>query len=85
MYDACGETPESLFSTKDTWILNKAVFQRLSKELRYKTKIFCFGNESFSRMVYARVRESVRARDIGMTSEHSCRNGYVVAQCACND
>ena len=70
---------------QDTWLLNKAVFWRLSKELRYKTKIFCFGNESFSRMVYECVRESVRARDTSMTCEHSCRNPYVVAQCACND
>ena len=31
------------------------------------------------------VRESMRARDIGMTCEHSCRNAYVVAQCVCND
>ena len=50
-----------------TWILNKAAFLRLSKELKYKTKIFCFGNEGFSYMTCAYVRESVRARDIGMT------------------
>ena len=85
MYDACDETPESSLPTKDTWILNKAVFRRLSKELKYKTKIFCFGNEGFSYMAYACVRESVMARDIGMTCEHSCRNEYVVAQCVCND
>ena len=36
-------------------------------------------------MAYACVRESVRARDIGMTCEHSCRNAYVVAHCVCND
>ena len=36
-------------------------------------------------MAYACVRESVRARDIGMTCEHSCGNAYVVAQCVCND
>ena len=30
------------------------------------------------------VRESVKARHIGMTCEHSCRNAYVVAQCVCN-
>ena len=84
MYDTCGETPESTLPTKDTWLLNKAVFWRLSKELKYKTKIFCFGNEGFSYMVCANMRESVRDRDIGMTCDHSCRNAYVVAQCVCN-
>ena len=59
-------------------------------KLNYKTKIFCFGikifwNKDFSHMAYACVRKSVRARDIGMTCEHSCRNAYVVAQCVCND
>ena len=29
-------------------------------------------------MAYACVRELVRAWDIGMTCEHSCRNAYVV-------
>ena len=81
MYDAYGENPESLLTTKDTWLLNKAVFRRLSKELKYKTKIFCFGNEGFSYMAYVCVRELARAQDIGMT----CRNVYVVAQCVCND
>ena len=32
-----------------------------------RNKIFCFGNEGFSYMTSACVRESVRARDIGMT------------------
>ena len=41
-HNAYGETPESSLPTKDTWILNKAVYQRLSDELNYKTKIFCF-------------------------------------------
>ena len=50
VYDACGETPESLLPTKVTWLLNKAVFRRVSKDLKYKTKIFCFGNEGFSYM-----------------------------------
>ena len=85
MYDAYGETLESSLPIKDTWLLNKAIFRRLSKELKYKTKIFCFGNECFSHMVYACVRESVKAWDIGMTCEHSYRNAYVVAQCVCND
>ena len=85
MYDACSETLESLLPAKDIWLLNKAVFQRLFKELKNKTKIFCFGNEGFSYMAYAYVRESVRARDIGMTCEHSCRNAYVIAQCVCNN
>ena len=35
-------------------------------ELKSKTKIFCFGNEGFSYMTCACVRESVRARDISM-------------------
>ena len=61
VYDAYGETPESLLPTKDAWILNKTVFWRLFKVLKYKTKIFCFGNESFSRMAHACVRELVRA------------------------
>ena len=34
-------------------------------------------------MAYACVRESVRARDIGMICEHLCRNVYVIAQCVC--
>ena len=34
-------------------------------------------------MAYACVRESVRAWDIGMTCEYSCRNAYVIAQCVC--
>ena len=85
MYDACDESPESSLPTKDTCLLNKAVFRRLSKELKYKTKIFCFGNESFSCMEYACVRELVRTRDIGMKCEHSCRNAFVVAKCVCND
>ena len=34
-------------------------------------------------MSYACVRESMRARDIDMTCEHSCRNAYVIAQCVC--
>ena len=29
-------------------------------------------------MTCACVRESVRARDIGMTRKHSCRNAYVL-------
>ena len=36
-------------------------------------------------MAYACVRKSMRAQDIGMTCENSCRNAYVVAQCVCND
>ena len=84
VYDAYGENLESLLPTKDTWLLNKAVFRRLFKELKYKTKIFCFGNEDFSYMAYACVRESTRAQDIGMTCDHSCGNVYVVAQCVCN-
>ena len=36
-------------------------------------------------MAYACVRRLVRAQDIGMTYEHSCRNAYVAAQCVCND
>ena len=36
-------------------------------------------------MAYACVRELVRARDIGMTCEHSCINVYVATQCVCND
>ena len=32
-------------------------------------------------MAYACAKESVRARDIAMTCEHSCRNIYVIAQC----
>ena len=32
-------------------------------------------------LTYACVKESVRARDIGMTCEHSYRNAYVVSQC----
>ena len=36
-------------------------------ELKNKTKIFCFGNEGFSYMTRACVRELVRARDISMT------------------
>ena len=47
MYDGCSETPKSSLPTKDTWLLNKTVFRRLSKELQYKTKIFCSGNEGF--------------------------------------
>ena len=74
-----------MLPTKDTWLLNKAIFWRFSKELKNKTKIFCFGNEGFSYMAYAYVRESVRARDIGMTSEQSCRNADVIAQCVCNN
>ena len=35
-------------------------------------------------MAYACVRESVRARNICMTCEHSCRNVYVIAQCVVN-
>ena len=65
--------PRKLLPTKDTWLLNKAIYWRLSNELNYKTKIFCFGMKVFSYMAYACVRESVRARDIGMTCEHSCR------------
>ena len=34
-------------------------------------------------MANACVRELVRARDIGMTCEHSCRNACVIAQCVC--
>ena len=34
-------------------------------------------------MVYACVRESMKAWDIGMKSEHSCRYVYVIAQCVC--
>ena len=63
----------------------KRFFRRLSEELKYKTKIFCFVNEGFSYMTCACVRELVRARDISMTCDHSCRNAYVVAQCVCND
>ena len=85
MYDACNETPESSLPTRDTWVLNKAIFWRLSKELKYKTKLFYFGNEGSSCMTCACVRELVKARDIGITCEHSCRNAYVVAQCVCND
>ena len=33
----------------------------------------------FSYMANACVRESMRARDIGMTCEHSCRNACVIA------
>ena len=36
-------------------------------------------------MTCACVRESVRAQDIGITCEHSCRSAYVVVQCVCND
>ena len=79
VYDSYGETPKISLPTKDTWLLNKAVFQRLSKELKYKTKIFCFENEGFSHMAYACVKELVRARDIGMTCEHLCRNAYAFA------
>ena len=32
-------------------------------------------------MAYACVRESVRARDIGMTCRHLCRNVYVFTHC----
>ena len=32
-------------------------------------------------MAYTCVTESVRARDIGMTCELSCRNVYVISQC----
>ena len=82
MYDACGETPECLLPTKDTWLLNKSVFRRRSKELKYKTKkSFVLEMKVFSYMMCACVRESVRARDIGMT----CKNAYVVAQCVYND
>ena len=34
--------PESSLPTKDTWLLNKEDYRRLSNELNYKTKIFCF-------------------------------------------
>ena len=34
-------------------------------------------------MAYVCVRESVRAQDIGMTCEHSCRNVCVITQCVC--
>ena len=34
-------------------------------------------------MAYACVRDSMRARDISMTCEHSCRNAYVVVQRVC--
>ena len=32
-------------------------------------------------MMCACMGELVRARDIGITCEHSCRNAYVVSQC----
>ena len=49
----------------------------------YKTKIFCLSIKVFSYMAYVCVRELGRARDIGMTCEHSCRNIYVIGQCFC--
>ena len=67
VYNACDETLESSLPTKDTWLLNKAVFRRLFKELKYKSKIFCFINYGFSYMTCACVRESMRAREISMT------------------
>ena len=51
--------------------------------LNYKTEIFCFAMKVFSYMAYACVMESMRARDMGMTHEHSCRNIYVIGQCVC--
>ena len=45
--DACGETPESSLTAKDTCLLNKSVYRRLSNELNYKTKIFCFEMKVF--------------------------------------
>ena len=44
----------------------------------YKTKIFCFDIKVFLNMAYACVRESMRARNIGITCEHSCRIIYVI-------
>ena len=36
-----------------------------------RTKTFCFENSVFSHLAYACVRESVRARDVGMSVLHS--------------
>ena len=41
------ETLESSLPTKETWLFNKVVYQRLSNELNYKTKIFCFAMTVF--------------------------------------
>ena len=46
-HDDYGETSKSSLPTAHTWILNKAVYQRLSNELNYKTKIFCFAMTVF--------------------------------------
>ena len=35
-----------------------------------RTKAFCFENSVFSHLAYACVRESVRARDVGMSALH---------------
>ena len=38
---------KSSLPTKDTWILNKAIYRRLSNEFNSKTKIFCVEMEVF--------------------------------------